>query len=60
MTAAIRDRLSDVPVSEHGSRLFMGSNPTGVRDFFSFFVWAHVFSRANAGKVSFGIFIRAL
>ena len=36
-----------------------GSNPAGVRDFFSF-VWAHFLSRANAQKVSFGIFIRAL
>ena len=36
------------------------SNPTGVRDFFSFSVWAHFLSRANAQKVLFGIFSRAL
>ena len=38
----------------------VGSNPTGVRDFFSFSVWAHFLSRAIAQKVLFGIFIRAL
>ena len=32
----------------------------GVRDFFSFSVWAHFLSRTNAQKVLFGIFIRAL
>ena len=30
-------------------------NPTGVRDFFSFSVWVHFLSRANAQKVSVGI-----
>ena len=34
----------------------MGSNPTGVRDFFSFSVWAHFLSRAIAQKVLFRIF----
>ena len=38
----------------------MGSNPTGVRDFCSFSVWAYLFSRAIAQKVVFGIFISAL
>ena len=32
----------------------------GVRDFSSLSVWAHFLSRANALKVIFGIFIRAL
>ena len=35
----------------------MGSNPTGVRDYFSFFVWAHVRSGATT-QVSFGTFIQ--
>ena len=39
---------------------FVGSNPTRVRDFFSFSVWAHFLSRADAQKVLFGIFIREL
>ena len=34
----------------------MGSNPTGIKDFFSFSVWAHFLSRAIAQKVLFGIF----
>ena len=38
----------------------VGSNPTGVRDFFSFSVLAHFLFRANTQKVLFGIFIRAL
>ena len=38
----------------------VGLNPTGVRDIFSFSVWAHLLSRAFAQKVLFGIFIRAL
>ena len=37
----------------------MGSNPTGIRDIFSFSVWANFLSRAIAQKVLFGIFIRA-
>ena len=36
------------------------SNPTRVRDFFSFSVWAHFLFRADAQKVLFGIFIREL
>ena len=40
----------------------MGSNdfpnPTGVRDFFSFFVWARFLSSAIAQKELFGIFIQ--
>ena len=32
----------------------MAANPTGVGDFFSFSVWAHFLSRANAQKVLFG------
>ena len=36
----------------------VGSTPTGVIDYFSFFVWAHFLSRAIAQKVSFGIFIQ--
>ena len=32
----------------------MGSNPTEVRDFFSFSVWVHFLSWAIAQKVSFG------
>ena len=36
----------------------VGSNPTGVRDFFSSLsVWAHFLSRANAEKVLFRIFV---
>ena len=35
----------------------VGLNPTEVRDFFSFPVWAHFFSRAINQKVIFGIFI---
>ena len=37
----------------------VGSNPSGVRDFFSFSVWAHFLCRGtgNAQKVLFGIFI---
>ena len=31
-----------------------------IRDFFSFSVWAHFLARANAQKVLFGIFVRAL
>ena len=38
------------------NQLPAGSNPTRVRDFFSFSVWAHFLSRANAQKVLFGIF----
>ena len=38
----------------------IGYNPTGVRDFFSFSVWAYYLSRANAQKRLFGIFITAL
>ena len=33
----------------------VGSNPTGVRDVFSFFMWASFLSRAIAQKVSFRI-----
>ena len=36
------------------------SDPTRVRDFFSFSMWAHFLSRAIAQKVLFGIFVRAL
>ena len=36
----------------------VGSNPTGVRNFFSFSVWAHFLSRAIAQKGSFGTFIQ--
>ena len=36
----------------------VSSNPTCVRDFFSFSVWAHFLSRAIAQKVAFGIFIQ--
>ena len=35
------------------------SSATGVREFFSFFLWAHFLSKANAQKVLFGISIRA-
>ena len=35
----------------------VGLNPTKVRDFFSFPVWAHFLSRAINQKVIFGIFI---
>ena len=38
----------------------MSSNPTRVRGFFSFSMWAHFLSRAIDQKVLFGIFIRAL
>ena len=38
----------------------VSSNPIGVRDFFSLSVWTPYFSRANAQKALFGIFIRAL
>ena len=38
----------------------VGSNHTGVRNFFSFSVRAHFLSRANALKIIFGIFIRVL
>ena len=38
----------------------VGSNRTGVRDFFSFSVLAHFLAKATAHKVLSGIFIRAL
>ena len=36
----------------------VGLNPVGAIDFFSFSVWAHFLSRANAQKVLFRIFIQ--
>ena len=38
----------------------VGSNLSGVRDFFSFSMWDHFLSMAIAQKVLFGLFIRAL
>ena len=51
----LRVHLPQITIS-----IFLGSNPTEVRDFFSFPVWVHFLFRSNARKVLYEIFIRAL